>query len=346
MKKYVCKMLLYLLWGAIIVAVMDWMSAIRYTSESMRMQEMYQWPENIDILFMGSSHTCYSYDPKLADEILGAETFNLGSSGQLPVTTYYLLKEAEMRNKIDTVYLDTYFEIYAVDISPDEGALYTVSDYMAGGRNRIGLLWAAGKFRGIEKGILERYARNLREADIRARICGEKFSIGDYEKLASNGYEYREKGFIYRDGDAKIEIGFDFQEAAERKSLPEGDVPMSDDAYEYLIKIIDFCEENDICLVLVDQPMPDELLSRVDGYGRYVAFLSELADQYGIAYMNFNLYKGYEKTLDDYFDDNHLNGPGAERYTRIFCDTVNALQNQEKSMDDFFYQTYTPNRVE
>ena len=51
------------------------------------MNEMYDSKENIDIVFIGSSHVYRSYDPKLANRILGLRTYNVGSSGQNMMTS-------------------------------------------------------------------------------------------------------------------------------------------------------------------------------------------------------------------------------------------------------------------
>lgn len=46
------------------------------------MHEFYN-QENIDILFMGASHCYRGFDTNVTEEMLGCNTFNLGSSSQL-----------------------------------------------------------------------------------------------------------------------------------------------------------------------------------------------------------------------------------------------------------------------
>lgn len=343
MKKYICRILFYLSVGIIMVAALDWISALTYNFNSMMMYEMYQNTKNIDTLFMGSSHVYRSYDSKLADEMLGEETFNLGSSSQTLITTYYLLKEAGNNNKINTVYLDTFWGIYGTEISPDDDSIYSISDYMQGFENKMEFLWNAGGIRGLENGLIYRYNRRIGNADIIGRLHLEKYVVGDYSKVNSAFDEYRGKGFVYAERHIENEIEFQ-KEVEDWNSAKE--LLISSDSYEYLMKIIEYCRENSINLVLVDSPMSDELLSGMVDYNNYVDFFQKLANQYGIVYMNFNLCKDYDRTINDFYDPHHLNGEGAEKYTRIFCNTVNALKNQEKSMDDLFYPTYIPNRVE
>jgi len=47
--------------------------------------------KNVDVLFLGSSHTYRGFDVRIFEEY-GLKTFNLGSSSQTPINTRYLLK--------------------------------------------------------------------------------------------------------------------------------------------------------------------------------------------------------------------------------------------------------------
>lgn len=338
MKKLLIQILSFVLAWSVIIACFNWLFASNYAYSYMMMQEMYQCPENIDVLFLGSSHAYRSLDTALADEVLGKKTFNVGSDGQLFATSYYLLREVAEKNQLETVYLDTVFMISARSIPENESSLYTISDHMKWSWNKVEYLWETGGIRSFVNGVFCTCRRNLRNINVIKNIRSRKLAVGDYTELTNGMESYRGEGFVYMD--MELEEGTDFKEKGERYDLT-AEIPMVDDAYEYLIKIINYCQEKEIRLVLIDQPMPNELLSAVKGYDNYVSFLSGLSQEYGIDYMNFNLYKGYDKSLDDYYDENHLNGAGAEKYTEILCNTVNALDNTDKELDDFFYKEYS-----
>lgn len=337
MKKYIRIIVSYILVWGIIMGCLNWLLSSNYEYTYMMLKELYQCPENIDVLFVGSSHAFRTYDTALADELLGEKTYNTGSNGQLLATSYYLIREVAERNQLKTVYLDTCFMISQRSIPENESSLYFVSDYMEWSWNKIQYLWDAGGMRSFANGIFCTSRRNLRNLNIVENIRSKNLAAGDYTNLTFDHEIYKGDGFVYVD--AEMEEDVDFIEKAEQYDLT-GDIPMVDDAYEYLIKIIEYCSENNIELVLVDQPMPDELITNVKSYDNYVAFMYELAEEYNIDYMNFNLCKGYEKSIDDYYDENHLNGRGAEKYTEFFCQTVNSLKKNEKTIDDLFYKDY------
>ena len=72
--------------------------------------EMYA-QENIDILFVGSSHCYRSFDPEIFDKELGMVTFNAGTSAQNLDGSYMIIKEAARYNDIKHIYLELYYEI-------------------------------------------------------------------------------------------------------------------------------------------------------------------------------------------------------------------------------------------
>lgn len=109
------------------------------------MKEMYE-QQNIDILFLGSSHCYLSLDPKIADEIFGANTFNAGSSSQALDGSYAMLQEVGAHHELKEVYLEVYYDIFGKPIS-DRTQLtdtYILSDYMRPSFRKIRYLLQAG----------------------------------------------------------------------------------------------------------------------------------------------------------------------------------------------------------
>ena len=70
--------------------------------------EMYE-QENIDVLFVGSSHCYRSFIPEIFDDELGIASFNGGTSSQNLDGSYMVIKEAARYNDIKHVYLELYY---------------------------------------------------------------------------------------------------------------------------------------------------------------------------------------------------------------------------------------------
>lgn len=73
------------------------------------LHEMYHQEENIDVLFIGSSHCYRSLNPDVIDKIWNKNTFNGGTSSQCLDGSYAILNEVARENDLETVYLEMFY---------------------------------------------------------------------------------------------------------------------------------------------------------------------------------------------------------------------------------------------
>ena len=114
------------------------------TSSRIVFHELYTMDENIDTVFLGSSHVYRSIDPRVTDGYLQENTFDLATSGQRIDGSFAILKEACKYHDIKHVYLEMYNHIIwdrAQFSERDEmTSTYEVSDYMRCSVDRISLI--------------------------------------------------------------------------------------------------------------------------------------------------------------------------------------------------------------
>lgn len=114
--------------------------------------------------------------------------------------------------------------------------------------------------------------------------------------------------------------------AADKEVLPEETkdagfavMPILD---YYLRETIELCQQNNIPVRIIQLPMSEYGLSRLQQagyYGEYQQYMMELQDQYGIPVeMDIPIYEH-----DEFADSSHLNAEGTKRFTK-------ALQNKLK----------------
>ena len=144
----------------------------------------------------------------------------------------------------------------------------------------------------------------------------------DISHLKSDTQEYHESGLIerYPVDTTKLKMQ-DMKVFYEDQVNPQN--------MEYLGKLIDFCEENDIEFVAVTTPVPiDTLRAYSDNYNAASKYLGEYFDERGITYLNFNTqyFKAFSHDLSDYTDyDGHMNGAAAEEYSEVLANILNQI---------------------
>ena len=308
----------------------------RYTRVTLH--EMYT-QENIDVLFIGSSHCYRSLDTEITDEIFGKNTFNAGTSSQQLDGSYALLVEAGKSNDIEQVYLELYYNVVGnvYENRTDLTSTYIISDYMKPSLNKISYLinastseyWANSFFPA------RRNWSKLFESMYVSKNVTKKLqdSYQNYEYPSSSNEYYAGKGYVANTTEI---VNNNFSNEGHFASISEN--AFSEDSLNSLLQIITYCGKNDIELVIYSAPMPEFRLVDVGNYDDYIEQVSALCATYGILYYDFNLCREEYFSFDcSYFkDSDHLNKNGAEVFSELFATFFTGGVNES----DLFYESY------
>ncbi len=312
-----------------------------YNWSRIMMHHFYEEEENIDNVFIGSSHVYYNIDPEILNELNGKKNFNLGTSNQTLDGSYYMLREALRYHELEHVYLEVYYSLSTV---PKAGAniIWWTSEYMENSRNRMEYIYnvvPAGQYLETILPFL-RYKNKMFDLEYIHDVIEYK-TQEDYIKYyysATLGrdevIEYRQDGYCYN----TVVMKQDDLWVRETAKLKEE--PMLEEYKEYLIKIIELCKEEGIGLTVYSAPMYELKLLCVENYDAYISQLNEITEQYGIEYYDFNLVKSEVLPIQDrecFFDLDHLNATGVERYTQFLHEV---MQNTKEENKKYFYSSY------
>lgn len=349
------KMILFIAVAAGVTAVMNYLY-FDDTDEFSRhmMHEYYEQEENIDRLYLGSSHVFCDINPSILDEMNGKNNFNMASGTQQLITSYYLLKEADRKHELDRVYVDMYYgcsvaglgNLHDYHMIPYS---WIVLDQMKPSLNKLTYMMDLSKPQYYYLTLIPflRYKEQLFDKEHVCRVITAKQSDiwKNYEyrhPMTVEGTQYimrnGKKGFMLYDG--TVESG-GFYDTVHEEPLAED--PMTPEVLDYLVRIIEYCEKNEIPLTLINCPVADFQLAGTGGYDNYVSQIAGLAEQYGVAYYDFNLCKSEYLDLSDkkyWFDKGHLNTAGAEVYTRFLGAFLMAQEAGEDTYRDCFYAGY------
>lgn len=305
------------------------------------MHELYERAdagETVDSLFLGSSHCYRAYDPTLYEELTGKSAYNLGSSSQNYDTSYYLLREAARLYDLKTVYLDMHYKFLFMDSEErDLVQANIISDYMRPSLNKLSFLLTTTKAKNYTNRFFP-FRRNWQELGNLSYIrenLKKKQTEGyrSYEPVTAEEDSYAGRGFVR--SSATLDVSAitwwnNFGKVSDDMQL-DSSYPLS-----YIEKIVAFCKKEDIRLVFVTAPSLDRYLEAVGPYEPAHDFVQDLADTYGIEYLDFNLAKKEYLNLsgEDYIDVDHLNEIGAEKLTKLLTEA------EGKPIDEYFRACY------
>jgi hypothetical protein len=249
--------------------------------------------QNVDILFLGSSHAYRGFDPRYF-ETSGVTVFNLGSSAQTPLQGELLLKRHLNKLNPKLLILEVYPGTFAMDgvessldiISNDRNDLLSFKLIL--NQNHIKLyntfFYALFRdFAGLNKNFKEEPRKEL-DTYISGGFVMNDLSFFEYREHEPRAWEFRTEQF------------------------------------KALERIIKLTQEQKIELIFIQAPITKGLFSAHTNNKDF----DELMLNYG-TYYNFN----YLMNLDDslhFYDAHHLNQNGVELFN---AKVIEVLKNDE-----------------
>lgn len=273
-----------------------------YAFDSYRWEEFYALPkgDSLDILFLGSSHAYRSFDPQLMDSLWGISSFNLGSSGQTPLTSLHVLRNAILHQRPRMVVMELYFYTFM-----------EVDQLNNGGNNWLEMRPSSAKWQFLWQGfdLYEMLALTvlpvLRRKNAVPYIL-RKYLRGD-DHLDHAG-QYAGRGYVSRVDRISAER-LQSPDLYDQLDLPENWALAKHEAA--LRDLVAFCRKEGIALRFISSPMPRITVQKMKDQARIDLYLEKFSAKLGVPYRNDtqNPELGLQDTLH-FFDNNHLNVAG------------------------------------
>ena len=260
-------------------------------------------PENtIDTIIIGSSTVHHGISVMEMYKENGICAWNMGSSLQPVSSSYYLLMDAyKLQGKsLKTVM----FEVFMMDRNADDSLRRSINDAIM----HYDIKYTAN--REYAKSIKDALDRTIPLSSYHSRWS--EISKSDFNKSYE---EYRAylRGY-YLDTNRNYFYEHDYTEItlpAYNADFSGEDARFTAESLFYLRKMIDFCDDHDIKLVLFKTPMAESW-----DVSRHNA-VQDIADQYGLDFLDFN----YEPLFDeisynyatDQSDGDHMNYYGVKK---------------------------------
>jgi hypothetical protein len=263
--------------------------AVRYT----RFNEVNQI-ENVDILFLGSSHTYRGFDNRIFKEA-GYSSFNLGSGSQTPQQTKILL-DRYLENLNPKIVI---FEVYPAVFCSD--GVESSLDILANDKNDLNSLWMSIKIKHITVFNTFIYAsiRDLFNMD--KNVC---------EPVSKKNDTYISGGFVEKDSTYN---------SAKKYVKPNANKlwDFDDSHFKKFNDIIKRFETKNTPVILVYSPISKLL------YNSYLnnAEFDQRMESYNLPYYNFNINSQFSDSLH-FYDQHHLNQKGVIKFNQMILDIL------------------------
>lgn len=336
-KVYAIKAISFILVFAILLSVSTAILQSKWindTSTTYVQEGLYDLEENtVELCFLGNSQMIYGVSSMLLLENYGISAYNAATGLQPMLCTYFNLKEIHKTQDISTVVLD----IGGIYEKTEDAKYRMVFDCSPLSLNKLQAIWAycsnneqASDFWSYIFPIMKYHSRwnDLSKKDFKYDEMNEDVFRGNrlYEGVFA-GIEYD-----------KVIVDYD-EAGKEAKMLEEH--------LKYFRKVAEYCEDNGINLVLIKTPKTSWSKAKMQG-------VQELADEYGLDYIDFNKESIFNEVgfdvNQDFKDPDHLSTRGTEKLTnylgeyllsRYDFQDARTLDSYDAKMTEAFYRDYT-----
>lgn len=232
---------------------------------------------NVDIIFVGSSHTYRGFDPRLFPEYT---TYNLGSSSQTPIQSEMVLKRYVDQVKPKIVI----YEVYPLTFTLD--GVESATDLIANDKNDI-----LSVSMSIKTNKVKVY---------NTLIYGFYIDLlGRYDGVIEPQNQYNDE--YIKDGYVERKLAFYTNKEVEQKKKYQ----FLSSQFRAFTNTLDHLKSKGIKVILVQTPIPK---SEFNSYTNNVEFDQLMEDQ-GLPYYNFNRLMSLNDSLH-FYDHSHLNQNG------------------------------------
>lgn len=278
-------------------------------SESYVKSQMYEFYHagSVDTIFVGPSFVYRGINPEIVDSICGTNSFNLGTSSQKPIDSYFMIKEAVRVQPIKMIVLDVSQGFYAKESDFAAKSTYLILDRMKNSSVKREYIEKAFDFDEMPQAYLKACHYDFPNLSGFAYNFKGAFSKGEPVKVNMINEWYVDRGFVTSE---QVYEGTEDSEKEIRN--------VDEESLKWLGEIISFCKEKDIRLIVVSSPKTKDYYESQINYDKNAEFITNYLKNSGYEYNDFcDIIEN-----DNFVDREHLNGKGAEKFSEMIAGLI------------------------
>jgi hypothetical protein len=308
-----------LFFGRILLLKKEIMIEKKMFFSAITLNEFYQTTDSIQIVFIGSSRCYSSFDADLISNLTHFDSYNLGTSAQSPITSYFVLNELFKYQKPETIFLELSAEVLTNNDQLINGGY--VFDHLRFSKNKIKFFFEGFSWK-------ERIMMLFPMFRFRGNLGYLVKRIFSNPEILSDGDTYITKGFVCNKNRINSEnlirllrnTKWDFEQ-----------VDLSKRNIEYINKISELCYEKKVQLFLIISPYPKFVLNNFKNINIFRKSLYDIGQRNGRKLLDFSDCTSFLDDTLHFKNSNHLNCQGAYLFSTCLSKMLLNQSNQLNS---------------
>ncbi len=244
---------------------------------------------DLDILFTGSSHAYRTFDPRFFDT-KNLRTFNMGTTGQTPVNTYFLMRDHFDQVRAPLVVIETYPDIFRLD------GTFSSIDLI----QNTAWSWSTVRMVLATKSLPALNALLFDALDL------HRVPVDQIEPRLDPGDTYVGRGYVEKRSDVTWE-----------QRAPTRSIAINHTQLRYLRRTIEWLRRRGSRVLCIVQPIPEPTRRAIKNYAEVSETIRATVTLAGAEYVDFNgmidLTPG-----TDFYDYHHMRQSAVEKFLPVF----------------------------
>ena len=255
---------------------------------------LYELPENtIEIVFLGSSHSHRTHIPIVYNDLLKVDTISMGVNGLTIEHLYYQLVEI-LKTQNPKIVVMEFFSLYQ----------YNKFDWWTTHKSYDSMNVSMNKFKAINSSVPIELRMEFFIPIISYHQNWKTF-LEVFNDVDDNPFY----GFIPSYTKVKYHTTNDI---VDQKNFSNDELYISESYLNYVERILQLCDENNISIILNISPYIEQYGLTVYDAQKYINGLHDYFGENDIDVIDFSYNpSNYDIYMDDLHDDGHLNVGGA-----------------------------------
>lgn len=256
---------------------------------------------SIDVLFLGSSHCYRGFDTRVFKKY-GITSFNMGSSSQAPINSFYLLQDyTNIKPKV--IVLEVYWAV--LQGKGVESSIDLISNTKLSINNFKMALYSKS-IMPINSWLYQYIHRIV-------------YPLNKESQMISKNDLYISGGYVKSKKDSNKLISVEFTKSSIKEFTQ----------LNYLDSINSYCNKRNIKLLLVSAPVYKEVYENITNFKEKMNSIENFSDSRNIKFINFNSNELYSEIpwsqKLDWYDNTHLTHRGVEKFNNHFINKYQYL---------------------
>ncbi len=267
--------------------------------------------DTLDVVCIGGSSTYVYWMPYMAWNEHKITSYNLSTDAMSPSLIKNLVIEAKKTQNPQLYVIDLRaFDVREIDpVHYSEPFIRVVTDSMKYSLNRLDTI---------------RYAYGFEKRDFTGMISNIfdiSYYHSEWQNLKKENYKYVNND-VTEDNKGFMFVTFSWHKMLEKKdwSHIETEKELGESTNQIFIDVLEYCKENELNVLFTVNPFYQETSDTKERYN----YMKRIIAEYGYDFINTNDYYD-EMGIDfstDFYNENHTNLLGAEKYTRFLSQYI------------------------